>query len=148
MKQTVLVVPVDETLAEVFWLPKRHSDRAAGYDLYCQESIGIPKGETRVLPVGFRMALPDDICALILPRSGLAVKKGLSVINTPGLIDSDYRGIVQVALHNHSKQSQYVDAGDRIAQMLFLTYNTPVIQTVDILPMTERGEGGFGSTGG
>lgn len=93
------------------------------------------------------MALESNLCGLILPRSGLATKKGLRPANTPGLIDPDYRGEVIVALRNDSDSPQTVAPGDRIAQLLLTPFFSPIIQEVEILGETDRGSGGFGSTG-
>lgn len=129
--------------------PTRATKNAAAYDICAAipEKIIIFPGEVVKIPTGFAMALESNLCGLILPRSGLATKKGLRPANTPGLIDPDYRGEVIVALRNDSDSPQTVAPGDRIAQLLLTPFFSPIIQEVEILGETDRGSGGFGSTG-
>ena len=130
-------------------VPKYGSAGAAGADLYAATSydIIIEPGQTVKIGTGLAMELPEGTAGLILPRSGLASKKGLAPINTPGLIDCDYRGEFIVALHNHSDIPQKIEAGERIAQLMIIPYIRCDFNRVDELDTTKRGEGGFGSTG-
>ena len=130
-------------------LPTYGSKGAAGADLYAclDEAVTIEPGETRLIPTGLAMAIPEGLSGLIYARSGLATKKGLAPANKVGVIDSDYRGQVMVALHNHGKQTQTVEHGERIAQMILTPAIIADFVTVDDLDDTARGEGGFGSTG-
>ena len=104
-------------------------------------------GETALLPTGFAMALPDGYEAQVRPRSGLAVKYGIGLINSPGTIDSDYRGEIQVALINLGKKAFTVHRGDRIAQMVIQQVCRPRLAVVDSIDETDRSDGGFGHTG-
>ena len=140
-------------LYEDAYVPTRGSEQAAGLDLYAYDDIDkeheflIRPGEVLKISTGIAIALDPGTVALILPRSGLATKKGLRPANTPGLIDADYRGPVIVALRNDSKEDQYVKAGERIAQMMIIPYVTGYPEIVDKLDDTKRGSCGFGSTG-
>ena len=130
-------------------LPGYESGEAAGMDVRAAlvEPIVLNPGDRVLVPAGFQMALPHGFEAQIRPRSGLAYKHGITMLNSPGTIDSDYRGEVKVLAINHGKEPFTIRHGDRIAQMVI----SPVIQAgvreTDTLPGTERGEGGFGSTG-
>jgi dUTP pyrophosphatase len=135
-------------------LPTRGSAEAAGYDLYSIDTISIAPGETKLVHTGLAIEIPQNFWAGIYARSGLATKKGLRPANCVGVIDSDYRGEIMVALHNDSFSYQLIEAGDRIAQLVFhpLVYVIPdengdLWQVVDELNDTDRGAGGFGSTG-
>jgi dUTP pyrophosphatase len=132
-------------------LPKYESDGAAGIDLLAaideKKRVKILPGRAEMIPTGIAIALPIDFEAQIRPRSGLAAKHGITILNSPGTIDSDYRGEISAMLINHSKINFEIERGMRIAQMVI----TPVVQfnlieTQD-LDETERGGGGFGSTG-
>jgi dUTP pyrophosphatase len=133
-------------------LPRKATAGSAGYDLFAaiQDPITLEPGESSVVSTGFAMVLPEAYEAQIRPRSGLAAKHGITVLNTPGTIDSDYRGEVKAILINHSRQSFTVRPLDRIAQMV-ISYVPPLIlETVpeDIdLEHSPRGTGGLGSTG-
>ena len=129
--------------------PTRGSAAAAGYDLYAAISnpIVIPAHSTIKVGTGLAFALPESSFAAIFARSGLATKQGLRPANCVGVIDSDYRGPVIVALHNDTTEPQMVLAKSRIAQLVVIPYITPGIYLVGELDDTERGEGGFGSTG-
>lgn len=130
-------------------LPKYATAQSAGADLLAaiDANITIAAGEWALVPTGIAIALPTNFEAQVRPRSGLAAKNGVTVLNTPGTIDADYRGEVKVVLINHSKQDFVVERGMRIAQVIF----APVVQAqwnvVEDLEATARGEGGFGSTG-
>lgn len=128
--------------------PSRGTTQAAGFDLRADiyESIKIQPNETAIVSTGIQLALPENICALVLPRSGLALKHGITVANTPGLIDPDYRGEVKVLLRNEGTSVFVVEDGDRIAQLLFTPFFTPSFVTVEELSTTLRNTGGFGST--
>ena len=131
-------------------VPTRGSKDAAGYDLYCASSavVRIYPLETIKISTGIQMEIPDGYVGLIFARSGIAVKKGLRPANAVGVIDSDYRGEVIVALHNDSSEIQYVEPRDRVAQLVLVEYLAPEIEeVVEDLTKTERGEGGFGSSG-
>ena len=102
-----------------------------------------------MVPTGVAIALPPDVCGLVLPRSGLAARHGIGVVNGPGLIDPEYRGEINVVLINHGSEPWSTDAGDRIAQLLLVRFDAPPVEVVDELPPSrdERGAGGFGSSG-
>lgn len=130
-------------------LPSYESEHAAGMDIRaCLDKPVLLKPGSRVLiPTGFKMALPRGYEAQIRPRSGLAYKKGITLLNTPGTIDADYRGEVKVLAINLGEETFTVNHGDRIAQMVIAPVFQPIIKEVSSLPETTRGEGGFGSTG-
>ena len=141
-------IPV-KILREGAILPTYGSAGAAGADLYaCLEApISIAPGETAFIPTGIAMAVPQGCAGLIYARSGLACKRGLAPANKVGVIDSDYRGEILVALHNHGSAVQIVSHGERVAQMLITPVLTPAYEVADSLTDTERNAGGFGSTG-
>lgn len=128
-------------------LPKAANPGDAGLDLRANEDWTLLPGERRVIGTGLRVAIPEGYAGLILPRSGLASKHGLTVANSPGLIDSGYRGEVGIALINHGPSSMNVMKGDRIAQLLVVPFAEVEPMEVEALDESERGEGGFGSTG-
>lgn len=130
-------------------IPAYGSEYAAGADLYAclNEEVTIPAGETAVIPTGIALELPVGYAGLIYARSGLATKQGLAPANKVGVVDCDYRGEVKVALFNHSTEARTVAPGDRIAQLVITPYITAVFEEKDELSSTERGAGGFGSTG-
>ena len=130
-------------------IPTYGSEFAAGADLYAaiDEAVTIEVGETKLIPAGIALAIPAGFAGLIYARSGLASKKDLAPANTVGVVDCDYRGEVMVALHNHGKEAQTIEAGERIAQMVIAPYITANFILSSELDETERGEGGFGSTG-
>lgn len=130
-------------------LPTYGSTGAAGADLYAclEETVTIPAGETVFIPTGIAMEVPEGCAGLIYARSGLACKKGLAPANKVGVIDSDYRGEILVALHNHSKESRTLQNGERIAQMVITPVLTPAYVEAESLSDTVRSGGGFGSTG-
>jgi dUTP pyrophosphatase len=130
-------------------VPTRGSDFAAGYDLYADETVVIPAGETCLVHTGIIVELHNEVWAGIYARSGLASKQGLRPANCVGIIDPDYRGEWMVAIHNDSNQVRIITLGERIAQFA-LHYNIHPVDdwtVVDELTETERGDGGFGSTG-
>ena len=130
-------------------LPTYGSVEAAGADLYaCLDApVTVEPGKTVFVPTGFAMEVPKGCAGLIYARSGLACKRGLAPANKVGVIDSDYRGEVIVAIHNHSDIAQTVESGERIAQLVITPVFTPGFCQVDELDDTTRGAGGFGSTG-
>ena len=130
-------------------VPTYGSDFAAGADLYAclEETVTIAPGETKLIHTGLAMAIPEGLAGLIYARSGLASKRGLAPANKVGVVDSDYRGEVMVALHNHGSVAQTVEHGERIAQLVLAPVITAQFNVVDELDDTVRGAGGFGSTG-
>lgn len=145
MKQEVKFVRLRDGAAA----PNYQSISAAGADLYAclEESVSIGSGETVFVPTGLAMEIPEGFVGLIFARSGLACKSGVAPANKVGVIDSDYRGEIMVALHNHSKKEVAVSNGDRIAQLVITPYLTAQFTECQSLSDTERGAGGFGSTG-
>lgn len=136
-------------LSDLSKIPVYSSPSAAGADLYAatDRPIEINAGETVMVKTGLAVEIPDGYVGLLFARSGLASKRGVAPANKVGVIDSDYRGEIIVALHNHSNESQTVDAGERIAQIAFLPYMAATFEEAEQLSDTERGIGGFGSTG-
>ena len=134
-------------LNEAAYKPERSTEQATGYDLRCTEDFSVPAFAAVLVPLGFAMQVVNNgalIDAQIRPRSSVSLKG----INTPiGTIDLDYRGEVKVCLQNITPKVIDFNKGDKIAQMVFLTYDTPIVQLKTELTTTERGEGGFGSTG-
>jgi len=130
-------------------VPTRSTPGAAGYDMCaCLEvPVTIYPGETVMIPTGISMEIPLGVAGLIFPRSGMATKRGLAPANKVAVIDPDYRGEIFIALLNHGKVHQVIQPGDRIAQMLFVPYFAPELEEVEALSDTQRGAGGFGSTG-
>ena len=130
-------------------VPTYGSEFSAGADLYAcaDEPIVIEAGKTVLVHTGIAMEIPTGYVGLVFARSGLASKKGLAPANKVGVIDSDYRGEIMVALHNHSAEDKTIDAGERIAQIALVPYLTADFNVVDDLSDTARGAGGFGSTG-
>lgn len=130
-------------------VPTMGSKFAAGADLYSAEDadVVIGPGETKFIGTGLAMEIPEGYVGLVYARSGLACKRGLAPANKVGVVDSDYRGEIKVALHNHGKEAQTVEKGERIAQMVIAPYLSVNYEEADALSETERGEGGFGSTG-
>ena len=141
-------IPV-KILREGALLPTYGSPEAAGADLYaCLESeVTIEPGKTAFIPTGIAMEVPKGCAGLIYARSGLACKRGLAPANKVGVVDSDYRGEIMVALHNHGETAQTIGHGERIAQMVITPVLTPDYEAVSDLNDTQRGVGGFGSTG-
>lgn len=129
-------------------LPSRATPHAAGYDVRsAEEEFVLAPGEIRLVGTGLTMALPEDIECQVRPRSGLAVRHGVTLPNTPGTIDPDYRGEVKVPLINLGRESVTIGRGERVAQLVFARFEAPRIVEVEVLEDTERGVGGFGSTG-
>lgn len=130
-------------------LPTYGTAQAAGADLYAclNESVTIVPGETFFVPTGIALEVPVGCAGLIYARSGLACKRGLAPANKVGVVDSDYRGEIHVALHNHGSVSQTVENGDRVAQFVITPVLTPAYEIAEDLSDTLRNQGGFGSTG-
>ncbi|MDD4309037.1 MAG: dUTP diphosphatase [Candidatus Cloacimonetes bacterium] len=130
-------------------LPQRMSINASGYDIFADvlSPVQIAPGEYVAIPTGFALEIPSGYEAQIRPRSGLAIKRGLSVLNSPGTIDADYRGEVKVILINHGASSIVIQPQMRIAQMVFCPVLMPELCVSDSLAETERHTGGFGHTG-
>jgi dUTP pyrophosphatase len=130
-------------------LPEYATPHSAGLDLraHLNEPLVLRPGERRLVPTGLRMALPDGWEAQVRPRSGLALKHGVTVLNSPGTIDADYRGPVGVIVVNHGSEAFEIAPGERIAQLVFARYERAEWQIVDELDATERGSGGFGHSG-
>ena len=130
-------------------MPSYGTEFAAGADLYAciDEPLQIEAGETAFVKTGLAMEIPEGLVGLVYARSGLACKSGLAPANKVGVIDSDYRGEIMVALHNHSKETRIVESGERIAQMVLTPYVYGEYEEVDEHDETGRGSGGFGSTG-
>ncbi len=130
-------------------LPKYESEQAAGMDIRCYlpAPVTLQPLERKLLPTGLFMELPAGYEAQIRPRSGLALKRGLTILNTPGTIDADYRGEIGIILINLSQEPQTIESGERICQMVIARHEQPAIEEVTILSDTERGAGGFGHSG-
>ena len=130
-------------------LPQYATPQSAGMDLRANldEAVTLQPLERRLIPTGLHIALPAGYEAQVRPRSGLALKKGITVLNTPGTIDADYRGEIGVVLINLSQEPFVVNDGERIAQMIIARHEQGELIEVDVLDETERGEGGYGHTG-
>lgn len=138
-------------LRESARIPVRGSRYAAAFDVHFASEDGgaveVDPGQVRMIPTGLAFELPVDVAMLVMPRSGMASKMKLRPANTPGLVDPDYRGELFVAMENFGEDRQVIKHGDRIAQIMFTEFKTPLFQLVEELGDTERGSGGFGSTG-
>lgn len=129
-------------------LPTRAHDGDAGLDLYALEHVVLEPGERASVPTGIAVEIPPGRAGLVLPRSGLAARHGISVVNAPGLIDAGYRGEVRVLLLNTDRERRFeLAAGDRIAQLVLVGVELPEVIEVESLSDSERGAGGFGSSG-
>lgn len=145
-KKTVRIQKLNEKAIA----PSYGSPCAAGADLYAfteGEAVVINPHETKFIHTGIAMEIPDGLVGLIYARSGIACKRSLAPANKVGVIDSDYRGEIIVALHNHSEETQQIEDGERIAQIVLAPYIMADFTVADSLDDTERGTGGFGSTG-
>ena len=147
MPMSALKIPIINQSG--FNLPAYATEGSAGMDLraYLPEAIQLQPLERKLIPTGLKIALPEGYEAQIRPRSGLALKQGITCLNTPGTIDSDYRGDIGVILINLSQEIQIIQPGDRIAQMIIAKYEKAIWQETNELSFSERGEGGFGHTG-
>jgi len=130
-------------------LPKYMTPGSAGLDLYAciAESMKVEPGSTVLVPTGLALEIPQGFEAQIRPRSGLALKWGITLLNSPGTIDSDYRGEIKIIMINHGRETFIINRGDRIAQMVFCPVAAASMEVVDELTLSNRGKGGFGHTG-
>ena len=137
-----------EVIADAQHLPTYAREGDAGADLRCTRDVRLEPGERVLVGTGVRLALPKGTVGLVTPRSGLAARRGLGIVNTPGVIDSGYRGEILVCLINHdTAEAITLEAGDRVAQLLVVPVITAHFEPVTVLDETERGSGGYGSTG-
>lgn len=136
-----------EVLASAVTLPSYAHPGDAGADLHAAEAVSLAPGERKLVATGVRIALPDGYVGLVHPRSGLAVKHGVTVLNTPGTIDAGYRGEIKVILINLGEEPFSIEPGDRIAQLVVQRFERARFVSVETLPESARGAGGFGSTG-
>lgn len=136
-------------LSKNAFIPTYGSTSSAGADLYaCLDSpLEIKPGETEFIHTGLSLEIPEGFAGLVFARSGLSCKKDLAPANKVGVVDSDYRGEIMVALHNHGKEARTVEHGERVAQLLIMPYVTADFIESEELSSTKRGDGGFGSTG-
>jgi dUTP pyrophosphatase len=128
-------------------LPEPAHPGDAGLDLRARDTVVLGPGDRALVPTGLAVAIPEGHVGLVAPRSGLAARFGVGVVNAPGVIDSGYRGEIKVILVNHGRELVRLERGDRIAQLLVVAHSAPVFTEVDDLPESVRGSGGFGSTG-
>ncbi len=129
--------------------PKYKTDGSSGVDLsaFLEKKVIIKPNSSELIPTGLQVAIPGELEIQIRPRSGLAAKESIGVLNSPGTIDSDYRGELKIILFNHGKEDFIINNGDRIAQMVLVPILKMEFEEIDSLPDTVRGQGGFGSTG-
>lgn len=129
-------------------LPRRATPQAAGYDIRsAEDEVVLAPGEIRLVSTGLLMELPEGVECQVRPRSGLALKHGITLPNSPGTIDPDYRGEVRIIMQNSGTKSVTLSRGERVAQLVFARFEALDVEEVDGLSDTERGVGGFGSTG-
>ena len=128
-------------------MPARAREHDAGLDLYAAEAVTIEPGARALVPTGIAVAIPQGYAGFVLPRSGLALRLGVTQLNAPGLIDAGYRGEVKVLLVNHDRAAASIARGDRIAQLVIQRVEPAELIEVDELPPSDRGAGGFGSSG-
>ena len=130
-------------------IPKYKTDGSSGVDLsaFLEKKVVIKPNSSELIPTGLQVAIPEEFEIQIRPRSGLAAKESIGVLNSPGTIDSDYRGELKIILFNHGNKDFIINNGDRIAQMVLVPILKMEFEEVDSLPHTVRGQGGFGSTG-
>ena len=139
---------IKKTSKEVI-TPKYKTDGSSGVDLsaFLDKEVVIKPNSSELIPTGLQVAIPEELEIQIRPRSGLAAKESIGVLNSPGTIDSDYRGELKIILFNHGNKDFVINNGDRIAQMVLVPILKMEFEEVDSLPETIRGQGGFGSTG-
>lgn len=149
MSETVRIRVLQEPQARDLPLPQYETPLSAGMDLRAalDADLVLQPGQICLIPTGLRLELPEGYEAQIRPRSGLAIRHGVTVVNAPGTIDADYRGIVSVGLINLSQEAHTIRRGDRIAQMVIAPVNRVEWEVVSVISETERGSGGFGHTG-
>ena len=143
MSIKVLVKKINENAK----VPSYAHSGDAGVDLYAAKDTVIPPHDRALVPTGLKIAIPDGYEGQVRPKSGLALKHGITVLNTPGTVDAPYRGEVGVILFNSSDKEYMAKSGEKIAQMVFCKVENAEFELADELPDTDRGEGGFGSTG-
>jgi len=144
MSVNVLITRLDASVP----LPRYGKPGDAGADIASRVDMVLKAGERALVPTGLSIALPPGYVALVHPRSGLAIRNGISMVNTPGTVDASYRGELQVILINHDLREDFIiKKGDRIAQLVIQKFEVAEFIEVDSLPGTDRGSGGFGSTG-
>lgn len=147
MSNDTLVLPI-KRLDKTVELPSYAYEGDAGLDLRSSETVDLAPFERRLVSTGLAIAIPDGYAGFVQPRSGLALKKGLSMANTPGLIDAHYRGELKVcAINLDPKETIHIEKGERIAQLVIQKVPVVTLQEIDELSQTDRGEGGFGSSG-
>lgn len=129
-------------------IPEYARNGDAGADLRTRETLVLPVNGRAIAFTGVKLELPEGYVGMVCPRSGLALKLGVTVLNAPGIIDSGYRGEIGVILYNSSMQTHTLQAGTRVAQLVIVPFVTAAFETMLVLPESERGTGGFGSTGG
>lgn len=130
-------------------LPRRAYSGDAGLDLHALEACLLAPGERATVRTGIAVEIPNGEAGLVLPRSGLAARHGIALVNAPGLIDAGYRGEIRILLLNTDRSEPFeIVAGDRIAQLVLVKVQAPEVTEVDVLPASDRGAGGFGSSGG
>ena len=144
-KMQDVTIPVQ--LAEGATVPSYQTPGAAGMDLCCNEDVALAPMERKLVPTGVRLAIPEGYEGQVRPRSGLALRHGVSMVNSPGTIDSDYRGEIKVLLINFGSESVRFGRGERVGQLVVCPVARAELKVVDELDGTQRGEGGFGSTG-
>lgn len=140
-------IPVPITVAPGAALPEYATPGSAGMDVRSLVAVELPPGERALVATGLRIAVPRGFEAQMRPRSGLALKHGIGMVNAPGTIDSDYRGELSVILINHGSEVVRLEAGERIGQLVLCPVAQAAWKVVEELDATDRGEGGFGSTG-
>ena len=147
-KSTNVKILIKKTNKEVL-TPKYKTDGSSGVDLsaFLKKKVVIKPNSSELIPTGLQVAIPEELEIQIRPRSGLAAKESIGVLNSPGTIDSDYRGELKIILFNHGNKDFIINNGDRIAQMVLVPILKMEFEEVDSLPNTVRGQGGFGSTG-
>jgi dUTP pyrophosphatase len=145
----MLKVAVKRTGAVSVPLPSYQTDGAAGMDLHAAlpEAVRLAPGERRLIPTGLSLAVPEGYEAQVRPRSGLALRHGVTVVNSPGTIDSDFRGEVGIVLINHGQEAMRIEPLERIAQVVFAKVERAELLEVEALPASTRAAGGYGSTG-
>ena len=139
----ILVQQLDPDLP----LPEHATPGDAGVDLYAREAGSLEPGERALVPTGIAVAVPEGYVGLIAPRSGLAIKHGISLVNSPGILDSGYRGEIRAVVINDGHEPFHFSRGDRIAQLVVVPFAEQHFEVVEELPDSDRGDGGFGSTG-
>ncbi|MCP3973542.1 MAG: dUTP diphosphatase [bacterium] len=139
----ILVKQLDAELP----VPRHAQPGDAGVDLYARVAGELVAGERTLVPTGVAVAIPEGYVGLVVPRSGLAIRHGISLVNSPGILDSGYRGELQVVMINHGSESFRYERGERIAQLVVVPYAAQSWEVIGELPASDRGVGGFGSTG-